>query len=110
VSETHKHTKACYSPIPETEGKGEWLSCGKVAGQPGRESAPSEAGSGLRELLAKELHQGGLCGSDYGNWERVIAQGYECTCFDYADKIIPIVESELARARAEWERERESRV
>ncbi len=30
----HQHTDACYSKVPETEGKGEYLSCGKVAGQP----------------------------------------------------------------------------
>lgn len=30
-SNKHTHTDACYSKIPETEGNGMYLSCGKVA-------------------------------------------------------------------------------
>lgn len=38
----HKHTAACYSRVPETEGTGEYLNCGLVAGA---EAAPQEAGA-----------------------------------------------------------------
>jgi hypothetical protein len=31
---SHQHTNDCYGKVPETEGKGEYLRCGKVAGQP----------------------------------------------------------------------------
>jgi hypothetical protein len=30
---THEHTDACYGKVPETEGKGEYLRCGLVAGK-----------------------------------------------------------------------------
>lgn len=30
----HIHVDSCYGKIPETEGKGEYLRCGKVAGDP----------------------------------------------------------------------------
>ena len=28
----HQHTDSCYSPVPETEGKGRYLNCGLTAG------------------------------------------------------------------------------
>lgn len=33
--QTHVHTDACYSSVPETEGTGNYLSCQKVSGQKG---------------------------------------------------------------------------
>lgn len=38
-SPAHEHTDSCYSRVPETEGKGKYLNCGKVAGQ---SSAPTD--------------------------------------------------------------------
>lgn len=36
----HKHTNACFSPVPETEGTGEYMHCKQIAGMP--ESAPPQ--------------------------------------------------------------------
>jgi len=43
----HVHTKACYSRVPETEGKGMYLSCGKTLESPG-EYAGMKVGVAVR--------------------------------------------------------------
>jgi hypothetical protein len=40
-----------------------------------------------REVIAKALHDAGMCNYDYGTWNQVQKSGFECECFERADAV-----------------------